>query len=625
MAPVQTKGSLSEPKRKTKDYIGRIYVFTNKLAKNECNEAKALIKDAGGDASEIKVDTKPYLFEIMSRLSNGKQDMPQIFFNDSHIGGINDLRDLKDNGSLNELVEEAKNADNPGRLYKIYRRQTDIFSISPTDLYFPPPLNRPITCVVRITNKTDKYAIFKLKTNSPKRYLVKPKQGVLGPNAQEKVEVILQQKGLDEIPTSSDKFRVEGVVLNYVNEGLLEMVEEMFKKVDAKTIVMQKLQCFFENPPTNMKITQYNDGITIEELNYKTNFVDELLGDDLNVSFMKRSMASNASDEDEDLLSPRNTKQPALTFDTSAPVATTTTTSQFVNVPSSPISSTNTQQIQADQLAAQQAVLLAQEAEQNRLREEQQRQQLEQQAREEQRRNEEQRQLDRDNQARVQAERQAQEAQLAREQEELKKREQDQQQQLEQQRREKEQRDLLETEQRKLVEQQMQMQRLREERDRQARAAMEQQERQIAEQNVLELLEKETTKIVSDRSSAKQERLEQIDSIDRAEHQRLLDEHQKVLVKLQNSAQRIKEMQIMHESELQREREKNAILERKVDSEALLRKRASKSISNESDKAVGEKVAEKAVVAAEHPTTQQFSIIVLIVVAILAFLAGKLI
>ncbi len=73
-------------KKKTKDYTGRIYIFTGKVAKEQCNEAKQLIKDAGGDASEIKVDTKKYLVDIMVKLSNGRTDIPQIFFNDTHIG-----------------------------------------------------------------------------------------------------------------------------------------------------------------------------------------------------------------------------------------------------------------------------------------------------------------------------------------------------------------------------------------------------------------------------------------------------------------------------------------------------------------------------------------------------------
>jgi hypothetical protein len=154
---------------------------------------------------------------------------------------LQELKDLESNGQLHELVEEAKNADDPGKIYKIYRRQTDIFYLSPTDLYFPPPLNRPVVCVVRIVNKTEKYAIFKLKTNSPKRYIVKPKQGLLAPGAQERVEVILQ-KGLEEIPSTLDKFRVEGVVLNYVNEGLLDMVGEMVRKIqNILTISLKKL------------------------------------------------------------------------------------------------------------------------------------------------------------------------------------------------------------------------------------------------------------------------------------------------------------------------------------------------------------------------------------------------
>ena len=45
-------------------------------------------------------DRKP---EMMAR-ANGRQTVPQIFINDAHIGGCDDLFDLESNGKLDRLL-----------------------------------------------------------------------------------------------------------------------------------------------------------------------------------------------------------------------------------------------------------------------------------------------------------------------------------------------------------------------------------------------------------------------------------------------------------------------------------------------------------------------------------------
>ena len=89
------------------------------------------------DFSEIKIDDKPYLYELMTKLSYGRSELPQIFFNDKYIGGLQELEKLRDEGSLKPLLEEVKRASDPGPLYKVYRNQNEIFTISPSEVYFP--------------------------------------------------------------------------------------------------------------------------------------------------------------------------------------------------------------------------------------------------------------------------------------------------------------------------------------------------------------------------------------------------------------------------------------------------------------------------------------------------------
>jgi len=49
---------------------------------------------------EYKVDEDNKLFEEMLNLSNGRRSVPQIFIDDKHIGGYDDLVDFDLEGGL---------------------------------------------------------------------------------------------------------------------------------------------------------------------------------------------------------------------------------------------------------------------------------------------------------------------------------------------------------------------------------------------------------------------------------------------------------------------------------------------------------------------------------------------
>ncbi len=42
--------------------------------------------------------------EEMIKKSNGKRTIPQIFIEDYHVGGYDELRDLENKGELNKLL-----------------------------------------------------------------------------------------------------------------------------------------------------------------------------------------------------------------------------------------------------------------------------------------------------------------------------------------------------------------------------------------------------------------------------------------------------------------------------------------------------------------------------------------
>lgn len=50
--------------------------------------------------TEFKIDEDVKLFEEMLTLSNGRRSVPQIFIDDQHIGGYDDLVDFDLDGGL---------------------------------------------------------------------------------------------------------------------------------------------------------------------------------------------------------------------------------------------------------------------------------------------------------------------------------------------------------------------------------------------------------------------------------------------------------------------------------------------------------------------------------------------
>ncbi|KAF4325582.1 hypothetical protein BBO99_00002028 [Phytophthora kernoviae] len=103
--------------------------------------------------------------------------------------------------------------------------------------------------VLTIRNVADDRQIaFKVKTTRPLRYLVRPNQGLLGPNGSASIMVILQQKDCDELlrldpaerQLANDKFLVQSI---YVDDSFYELVKTKSTKemADELTNMMEKM------------------------------------------------------------------------------------------------------------------------------------------------------------------------------------------------------------------------------------------------------------------------------------------------------------------------------------------------------------------------------------------------
>ena len=69
-----------------------------------CWRAKHLLNVKGVEYREIVVDFGGPDKQVMIRRANGRMTVPQIFIDDRHVGGCDDLVALERSGKLDELI-----------------------------------------------------------------------------------------------------------------------------------------------------------------------------------------------------------------------------------------------------------------------------------------------------------------------------------------------------------------------------------------------------------------------------------------------------------------------------------------------------------------------------------------
>ena len=67
---------------------------------NFCDAAKRLLSRNNLNYNEIDISTKEGLRDEMTKRANGRRTIPQIFFDDYHVGGYQELRELEKTGKL---------------------------------------------------------------------------------------------------------------------------------------------------------------------------------------------------------------------------------------------------------------------------------------------------------------------------------------------------------------------------------------------------------------------------------------------------------------------------------------------------------------------------------------------
>lgn len=83
--------------------MAKVEIYTTTFC-GFCYRAKALLTKKGVDFIEYDVDEIAGLRQKMRDRSNGARTVPQIFINDQHVGGSDDLAALNAAGKLDGLL-----------------------------------------------------------------------------------------------------------------------------------------------------------------------------------------------------------------------------------------------------------------------------------------------------------------------------------------------------------------------------------------------------------------------------------------------------------------------------------------------------------------------------------------
>ncbi|WOK95378.1 vesicle-associated protein 1-1 isoform X1 [Canna indica] len=125
----------------------------------------------------------------------------------------------------------------------------DLLGVDPDELKFHFELNKQISCSMHLSNKTDDFLAFKVKTTNPKKYCVRPNVGIILPRSTCDVVVTMQaQKETFPDMQCKDKFLLQCVATSSTTT-LNDITQEIFSKEPGKIVDELKLQVVYVLPP----------------------------------------------------------------------------------------------------------------------------------------------------------------------------------------------------------------------------------------------------------------------------------------------------------------------------------------------------------------------------------------
>ena len=100
---------------------------------NFCDAAKRLLVRNNATFSEIDIASKAGLMEEMIQKANGKRTIPQIFIDDKHIGGYQELRALEKEASNLRLDLRTYEINHQNASEVLKKAEINISELNPSD------------------------------------------------------------------------------------------------------------------------------------------------------------------------------------------------------------------------------------------------------------------------------------------------------------------------------------------------------------------------------------------------------------------------------------------------------------------------------------------------------------
>uniref|UniRef100_A0A0D9W7Z9 MSP domain-containing protein n=1 Tax=Leersia perrieri TaxID=77586 RepID=A0A0D9W7Z9_9ORYZ len=127
-----------------------------------------------------------------------------------------------------------------------------LLRVHPSELKIPYEVRRKRSCCMQLTNKTNQYVAFKVKTTNPRKYSVRHACGILLPRSSCDITVTMQAP--NEVLFDyhcKDKFLVQSVVVRH-GATMRDFVPELFTKAPGRVIEEFKMRVVYiaANPPS---------------------------------------------------------------------------------------------------------------------------------------------------------------------------------------------------------------------------------------------------------------------------------------------------------------------------------------------------------------------------------------
>ncbi|KAK5209116.1 phosphatidylinositol-binding protein scs2 [Exophiala xenobiotica] len=119
--------------------------------------------------------------------------------------------------------------------------------LHPAELGFRRPFTREVTETLKLANGNDAPLAFKVKTTAPKQYCVRPNSGMIPPNSEVEVQVLLQAMK-EEPPLDAkcrDKFLVQTVLTSADQDPNVTTLWQTVEKTAKHTIQEKKIRVNF--------------------------------------------------------------------------------------------------------------------------------------------------------------------------------------------------------------------------------------------------------------------------------------------------------------------------------------------------------------------------------------------